>query len=374
MVNSISRSTAVLLAGTGLLGLVAARPSYAYEYSFPNGVEIQFQNTAQYSVLERTAPQSPVLLTNINADDGDKNLAAGIVSNRFDLLSKFDISDQGFGFDVSTDSFYDTVYNEKTQNTDAASYNAAFDPPSKFTSATIAQAGRDIQLRTLFAYGTYTIGNVPVTVRTGRLVNLFDESLLFAANGISYGQAPIDIERAASVPNTQAKDLFLPAGPAPGAYFYHANDLKGANTGQFGVAVHYDPVESQYDLGFYALQYNDSEPQVYVRPGGGRPAFIPGSNVPSLAIGTYQLVYRNHIQIYGISGTTTLGPTNYAGEISARTNEPLASSVTWRRGSLPTTAATRSTPRAIRCLIRPRRLKPDSYFTSGELTARAGGS
>ena len=374
-----------------VLLVVVAKPSYAYEYTFADGVNVQIQNTFQYSVLERTAPVSPVLAANPNADDGDRNLSAGIVSNRLDLLSKFDISYSGFGFDVSADSFYDTVYNQKTQNTDADTYNPASQPPDKFTSATETAAGRNIELRNLFVYGSQTIEGVPVTLRVGRLVDLFGESLLFATNGISYGNAPIDIERASDVPNTQAKDLFLPVGqanltaqltdsisttiyyqfewekanfspagsffstsdildeggeriiaeqpgtpglpPNTGAYFYRGPDEKGADTGQFGIAVHYDPPTSQYDLGFYALQYNDSEPQVYVRPGAGAPVFIPGTP-NALALGTYQLVYPNHIQIYGMSGSTTVGAANFAGEVSVRTNEPLVSTVTVLPGEM----------------------------------------
>jgi len=372
------------------------RPAQAYEYTFDDGVKVQIQNTLQYSVLERTAPESPYLGGEINNNDGDNNLRAGIVSNRFDLLSKLDVSDNGFGFDVSADSFYDSVYNQGTQNDSAATYNPASQPANKFTSETEAAAGRNIELRNLFAYGTQTIGGVPVTLRVGRLVNIFGESLFFAANGIAYGTAPLDIERAEAVPDTQAKDLFLPVGQAnisaqltesisatayyqfewekydfpasgsyfstvdledegaqrliasppappyaPGVYFYRGRDISGSDTGQFGLAVHYDPVDSQYDLGFYALQYNDSEPQIYTRPHfiftpmGPQvvPTPAPG-NPGALSLGTYQLVYPDHIQIYGISGSTTYGPTNIAGEISARVHEPLVSSVTVGPGEL----------------------------------------
>ncbi len=370
---------------------VIAKPSYAYEHTFKDGVNVQFDNTLQYSVLERTAPVSSEIVSNVNADDGDRNLASGIVSNRFDLLSKFDISDNGYGFDVSADSFYDTVYNQNTQNSNADTYNPANEPPNKFTAATRTQAGRNIELRNFFVYGSNDVAGIPVTVRVGRLVNLFGESLLFATNGISYGNAPIDIERALSVPNTQVKDLFLPVGQvnvtaqltdsvsatmyyqfewekanfAPagsffstsdildeggqriiaeqpgtpglpqetGAYFYRGPDQKGADTGQFGIALHYDPPTGSYDLGFYALQYNDSEPQVYVRPGAGVPAFIPGTP-NALSLGSYQVVYPDHIQIYGMSGSTTVGAANFAGEVSARTNEPLASTVTVAPGMI----------------------------------------
>lgn len=371
-----------------IFSLSCVPASKAFQYQFDNGVDIEFNNTLQYSLLERVAPENSVLASNINGNDGDNNLRAGIVSNRADLLTKFDISYSGFGFDASVDSFYDTVYNQHTQNGDSTTYNPANEPPNKFTAATRTQAARNIELRNLFVYGSQTIGNIPITVRVGRLVNIYGESLFFAGNGISYGQSPIDIERAFSVPNTQAKDLFLPVGqalvsaqlsdaisvsayyqfewekfnfppagsyfssvdlfdaggqriiaepagtpglpPNTGAYFYRGRDISGADTGQFGGAFHYDPVGTQLDIGLYALQYNDSEPQVYVRPGAGRPAFIPGipGTPNALDIGSYQLVYPNHIQIYGISGSTTYGPVNYAGEVSIRTNEPLVSTVT----------------------------------------------
>jgi len=200
-----------LIAGTVVvLGCALGGPCQAYEYTFADGVKVEFQNTLQYSVLERTAPESSFLASQINNNDGDNNLRAGIVSNRFDLLSKIDISDNGFGFDASADSFYDTVYNQNTQNSDAFTYNPASEPPSKFTSEARTAAGRNIELRNLFVYGSKTIAGVPVTLRVGRLVNIFGESLFFAANGIAYGNAPLDIARAESVPNTQAKDLFLP--------------------------------------------------------------------------------------------------------------------------------------------------------------------
>ncbi len=395
MKNQSRTSRYILMSGVACAALLCAGHSArAFDYRFDNGVDVRFDNTLQYSVTERVAPENAYLGGQSgaaqNTNDGDSNLRAGIVSNRVDLLSKFDISDQGYGFDTTVDSFYDAVYNQKTQNTDGATYNPAQQPANKFTSATQTQAGRNIELRNLFIYGAPTIAGIPLTIRVGRLVNLFGESLFFAGNGIAYGNAPVDVERAASVPNTQAKDLFLPVGQAlisaqitpsvtvsayyqfewekfnfipagsyfspadlldeggqriyaasivpyssyasPGvaAYLYRANDIKGADTGQFGAAVHYDPPGSNFDYGFYALQYNDSEPQVYAEAGAGAPTLQRGTAAGSptaLSVGTYQLVYANHIQIYGASASTTVGPFNFAGEASVRANEDLRSTV-----------------------------------------------
>ncbi len=387
----------LLLSGVACVALMCSgHAAHAFEYLFDNGVDVRFDNTLQYSVAERTAPLNSYLGGQAgaaeNTNDGDDNLRAGIVSNRVDLLTKFDISDHGFGFDTTIDSFYDTVYNQKTQNTDGSTYNPAQQPADKFTTATETEAGRDIQLRNLFVYGSHNIDGIPVTLRVGRLVNLFGESLFFAQNGIAYANAPIDIERASSVPNTQAKDLFLPvgqalisaqltnsilvsayyqfewekfnfipagsyfstadlldeggqriyagpAGPGSALYFYRAHDISGSDTGQFGISLHYDPIGSSFDFGFYALQYNDSEPQVYTTPHyvsiGGVPTVIPtpvSGTAPgaptALALGAYQTVYADHIQIYGASTSTTVGPLNLAGEVSVRANEDLRSTVT----------------------------------------------
>ena len=371
--------------------LISGHAAYAFNYTFDNGVVVRFDNTIQYSLTERTAPESSVFANDPNTNDGDNNLRAGIVSNRLDLITTLDLSDHGYGVDVSAESFYDTIYNQNTQNGSGSTYNPAQQPFSKFTSATQTQAGRNIELRNLFVYGANSFGGVPITVRVGRLVNLFGESLLFAANGISYGQAPIDIARAISVPNTEAKNLFLPVGQAlisgqltdsvsvsayyqfewekfnfipngsyfspqdlfdaggqriyagpfiPGSalYFYRSKDISGSSTGQFGASLHYDPEGSSWDFGFYALQYNDSEPQVYTNLKVGRPTFVPGTALGSptaFSLGTYQTVYADGIQIYGVSTSTTFGPLNLAAEASIRANEDLRSTVTVFPGQTP---------------------------------------
>ncbi len=402
MGNSLKAKRYLLLSSVASMALLCAgHTAHAFDYQFDNGVDVRFDNTIQYSVTERTSPVDSYLGGQTgaaqNTNDGDDNLRAGIVSNRVDLLSLFGVTYGNYGFTASVDSFYDAVYNQKTQNTDNATYNAASQPASKFTSATETQAGRNIELRNLFVFGTQNIDGIPVTLRVGRFVNLYGESLLFAANGISYGQAPLDITRALSVPNTEAKNLFLPVGqalisaqlnnsisvsayyqfqwqkynfvpagdffspadvldeggqrlyaatiapyvssanPGAAAYLYRASDINGSDTGQFGASAHFDPVGSSWDFGLYAIQYNDSEPQIYVHTTAGAPVVVSGTAPGSplaLAVGTYQAVYANGIQVYGASTSTTVGPLNLAGEISTRIHDDLNSSVTVLPGQI----------------------------------------
>jgi hypothetical protein len=141
------------------------------------------------------------------------NLAAGIVSNRAQDITTFDLSDNGFGFDVGAESFYDSIYESKTRNTNQATYNP-ISSVSEFPNATSALIGRNIELRNLFGYGSFLHGNIPVSLRIGRHTLIWGESLFFPDNGIAYGMAPLDGVEATTEPNAEVKDLFLPVSMA----------------------------------------------------------------------------------------------------------------------------------------------------------------
>jgi len=373
-ISSLSLQRSLLCFSLPVAAGIAALPlpAYAFTYQFNNGVEVRFDNNVEYSLGVRTGPVSKQLTSNVNANDGDLNLSRGIVSDRIQDITTLDLSENGFGFDASTESFYDSVYESKTQNRSQATYNP-IGSASKYPNATGALVGRNIELRNLFGYGTFTLGNIPIDFHIGRHTLIWGESVFFPDNGIAYGMAPLDGVEATSEPNAEARDLFLPVGMAsisaqltdtlrleayyqfewektiippvgsyysgsdffdgggqrlilaqpelpffPGAYFFRGRDIRGSTTGQFGIALHYDPESSPFDFGIYALQYNDREPQVYIYPGLGA-----GPTANGISEGQYRLVYPNHIQLYGVSGSTTIGAWNIAGEISARTNVPL---------------------------------------------------
>ena len=194
---------------------------------------------------------------------------------------------------------------------------------------------------------------MPVTLRVGRHALIWGESLFFPDNGIAYGMVPFDGALAANEPNAEVKDIFLPVGMAsvsaqvtdsfrvesyyqfefektiiiaappappffPGLYINRGPDIKHSASGNFGLALHYEPDSAPYDFGLYALQYTDRAPEIYT--------YINQFPVPTangLALGEYRLVYPTHIQIFGASASDTLGPWNVAGEISTRLNAPL---------------------------------------------------
>lgn len=337
---------------------LASSSAMAYDFSLDNGVQGQWDTTVKYSVGARLGDQNSTLTSDVNGDDGDRNFKEGkLITNRTDIVSELDAKYGTFGISVSADAWYDQVYNKSNYNNSPGTSNNISVPYNQFTSATQDLSGRRIELLNAFVSDKFYLGEVPISVRAGQHTVLWGESLYFPDNGIAYGMAAIDGQKALSVPNTEAKEVFLPVPqissvailphdvslegyyqfawrplrtPPVGSYFSVADMfgtggesiispygtlLKGPdqtpNTGQFGAAVKWRPEAADLDLGAYALRFNEKTPQIF-----------------TTTAGTFIQAYQENIQLYGLSASTTLGPLNTAGEISYRRNQPLAFSST----------------------------------------------
>lgn len=341
-----------------------------------DGIDIRWDNTVRLSEMFRLFPHGSANTANANADDGDRNFAAGLVSNRVDLLSEFDASDGDFGVHASGAAWYDTVYHQRNNNDSAATFNPISVPHNEFTSETQNLHGQHAELLDAFLYGSFQLGDIPATFRIGRHTLLWGESLFFADNGIAAAQAPLDVIKALNQPEAEAKELFRPVGQvsatlqplpnlalsayyqfewektrlpgsgsylsdadfldaggerlivAPNEYLYRGPNVTPSSSGQFGIAVH--TTQNDIDFGLYALQFNAKEPEIFLIPGiaegaGGLP-IITNPDIVNLKqgrIGDYELVYPEHIEVYGVSFSFYAGDNAIAGEISARRNMPL---------------------------------------------------
>ncbi|MGL4316109.1 MAG: DUF1302 domain-containing protein [Pseudomonas sp.] len=352
-------------------------PSQAMAFVFEVGnpdIQARWDNTVKYSSAFRVEGRSSDLITDdasdnrntINLDDGDRNFSKGLISNRFDLLSELDISYKNYvGMRVSGAGWYDTVYNQDNDNNDASRVNHTSAPADEFTDSTRDLHGRDAELLDAFVYINSDIAGRPANARLGRHTLLYGETLFFGANGIAYAQAPVDIVKALSVPNSQFKEVILPVNqlsgqvqltdtltlggyyqlefrksrlPGVGSYFSPA-DVLGAGAenfvlapgfgvprtsdedarddGQYGLQLRWRPESMDTEFGIYALRYHDKSPQAYLRPLGA----FPGSPLPF----NFQRVYPEDIKTYGVSFSTTVGDFNVAGEASVRRDTPLVS-------------------------------------------------
>ncbi|AEI82910.1 hypothetical protein CNE_BB2p00960 (plasmid) [Cupriavidus necator N-1] len=354
-------------AGALALALCAqpAPPAHAFQIPTDNeDLTIRWDNTIKYSVAQRLKDRSPTLTADANADDGDRNFRRwGLISNRVDLLSEFDVSYRNFGVRVSGAAWYDDVYNRGNDNDSVATANAASVPHDRFPGGTRTINGRNVELLDAFAFGKVEVSGMPVSVRLGQHSVLYGESLFFGNNGIAAAQSPIDLVKLLSVPNTQFKELIRPvpqvsgqvqvtpnlavggyyqfdwernrlpgvgsyfsavdildAGgerilAGPGAYFSRTGDIKAKSSGQGGVQLRYRPRGLDAEFGLYAANFHAKDPVVYTS--------FAGQDLAAGKLGQYQLVFPEDIKVIGTSFSTTLGTANVAGELSYRHNMPL---------------------------------------------------
>jgi Protein of unknown function (DUF1302) len=352
------RPRRIFIAASLCLALMLCRaPALsAAELSDGDDTMLRWDNTVGYSTALRLGGRDPALLANRNADDGDRNFAPGIVSNRFDLFSQLDFSKTWFGVHVSGAAWYDTVYHQKNDNNSPATFNPVSVPHDEFPHDVRMLHGAKAELVDAFLYANTELAGLPFSFRVGRHTLLWGESLFFPENGIAAGQAPVDEIKVLDSPTAYARDVFMPVAqvsaslqlpegfalegyyqfewrktrqPGSGSYFsssdyYDAGgeryilrsgryllrdpDLTPPSSGQYGAAIRWS--SDEVDYGLYALRFNAKDAKVYYRTD----------------LGTYGLIYPQGIEIYGASASGYLGNSNIAAELSGRRNMPLVNS------------------------------------------------
>jgi Protein of unknown function (DUF1302) len=357
---------AALVAGTVPL------QAQAFGFELPEGWTARWDNTLKYSNAFRLKGQSAVLTSNPNLDDGDRNFDRGLISNRLDLLSEFDVQRGGFGARLSGAAWYDQVYNRHNDNPGFAggAFPNQAGAADRFTTSTRNLHGRKAELLDWFTFGKVSVGGMNATYRLGQHAIIWGESLFFGANGIAGGMAPADVTKAVSVPGTQFKEITRPVPqlsmqlgitpdvsvaayyqfryqanrlPAVGSYFSQGDtnvdggqqlllagpgspfafnaprdaDLRPKHSGQGGVKLSWRAGET--DVGLYAIRFHSKSFQQVTR-------LVGANGFVSPAPGSYYIAYHEGIKAYGLSASRTFGSANVAAEVSMRTNQDLASS------------------------------------------------
>lgn len=340
-----------------VLAILWGSPASAFQITTDNeDLKIRFDNTLKYSAAARLKSPNSVLVTDVNMDDGDRNFSKrGLISNRLDLLSEFDLTYRKVGFRVTGAAWYDEFYNRRNHNDSPGTNNAVSVPYNKFTKATRDLHGRKAEILDAFVFGRTEVGDMLLSGRLGQYTLLYGESLFFGNNGIAAAQAPLDIVKLLSVPNTQFKELMRPVPqisaqlqinprlsvggyyqfrwekdrlPAVGSYFSgvdildeggerfllgpgvaldRASDTKAGNSRQGGLQLRYRPDAYDAEFGFYAVQFNAKSPVTLL-------------DFPN---GTYNLIYPERIKAVGASISTSIKRVNVGAEVSVRSNMPL---------------------------------------------------
>jgi hypothetical protein len=355
--------TSQRLARAALAGLaLAPAASRADDLGTMQDFDVRLDTTVRTDFAFRLASPSAALLSNINADDGDRAFAPGLISARTDLTTDLSAQRGDLGFDISADGWYDPVYFQPNANKSPSTFNAITVPHYEFPAATRDLMGADAELANAFVQDRFSLGGLPITIRLGRQTLLWGESLFFASNGVAAGQAPVDAIKSLGNPLAPARELYLPVTqittrielrqglsleaydqfewrrdrlPAADSYFsttdildagsetilfpgyrlYRTADQTPHGIGQFGVALRSQ--SDIADLGLYAVQYDAKLPV---------PVFNPDA-------ATYNLVFPRHIQLLGASFSTYAGESIVAGEFSVRHNMPLLASASTGPGA-----------------------------------------
>lgn len=337
-------------------------PAGAAEIYAGDGLAVRWDNTLRTSMALRPMSPSAELLGYINGDDGDRNFAPGLVSNRFSLLSELDITAGDFGIHASAAAWYDTVYHTHTDNSSQATYNAAV-AAGQFAPAVKNLEGQHAELSDAFAFGNFMLAQVPVSLRVGRQTLLGGESRFFDPNSIAAAMAPTDYLKAMTDQDGYSGNLFLPVNQlsvtlqplswlslsfynqfewrasrqfGDGSFLSYLdyvgagsarlfltqdrylllNPDPGPSSGQYGFTLRASVAD--IDLGLYALRFRAKDPIAALVPD---PALAGQTG----AVGYYRLVYPSSINLFGASFSTDLGGSILAGELSARESMPLVS-------------------------------------------------
>src|SRR5579862_7379894 len=187
-----------------------------------NNWEINLDITASYTGMYRVGNPNQTLVSgiiNTNGNDGDANLRHGIVNNTFEVLPVLDIKNGSFGMHFSGEYFVNTVYLTSNQNNQPAwTINPNVASSNSYSSQTRESNGNNGRLLDAFVYDSWNFAHgQQFTLKAGQQTLFWGQSL-FSTNGISGGQAPIDLVQAQNLVNPQSQQVFLPVGQIVATY------------------------------------------------------------------------------------------------------------------------------------------------------------
>ena len=231
----------------------AAGAAQAFEINTGNeDLAMRWDNTLRYNLGVRAQSQNSTIMGNPNFDDGDRNFGNGsLVTNRFDVLSEFDlIWQKKYGLRVSGAGWWDAAYNS-LDNSNTATANTLVNglPAAGVLSPYTKRYAKGASGEWLdaFTFANFEIGDIPVNIKAGQHTVYWGDSLLLggAVHGVSYAQNSLDIWKGFATPGTEAKELFRPRGgltiqaqPAndlsiAGQWFYNWQAIRVPESGSY---------------------------------------------------------------------------------------------------------------------------------------------
>jgi hypothetical protein len=352
--------------------VAAALCGSALAFEFDTGnpdLSVRWDNTVRYNLGMRVEGRDNNIGNSAVSDEGTYSFDKGdLVTNRIDLLSELDVVwKRQFGFRVSGAGWYDGAYDSDSQSNpnpplvNIPSYvNRKYSPYTKRY-----YHGPSAEWLDAFVFGNFDLGTVPTSVKAGRHSLYWGESLFVNGNihGIAYAQNPLDLQKGFATPGSEAKELFRPltqisgsaqvtdtvsvaaqyflqwqefrypeggtyTGPvdftfngperqflsAPLGFAARGNPIEPDQKGEWGLSARWSPALLDGTVGFYYRNYADKLPQTLLTQVG------PNRSV-------YNLIYKDNIDLWGISLAKNIAGISVGAELSYRHNTPLNAQV-----------------------------------------------
>lgn len=348
----------MLLSITLLLSLVVTDAA-ALSFDIGENMRLEVDTTLSYTSSWRTEdPDSDfseidfsTLTSPLRYSQGDANFddKGDQFLSTFRALVGADLSVNNgqYGAYVQGSAFYDTVYYDREGKFSATGplsggtdwFTNDYD---KFEDV----HGADVELLDAYLYGSFELGDVPVSMRVGRQTLFWGESLLVFGS-VATAMNPLDTTLA-NTPGAETKELIMPTGRVyasvstpgdrltlasyykwewekskideTGAFFatnnaldssvnelltfYRLPDVNEDDGDEYGVALRY-VFDNGDGLGLYYLNYRESLPLLQLDVGNSG----------------YYLEYEEDVEMYALSFSSVIPfslNTNYAFEISYR--------------------------------------------------------
>ena len=181
-------STMILAVGPALL---LSNHAGAVSFDLSEDVTLDWDTRATYSVGYRLddPDDGNIAAPSVNNDDGNRNFDKGLMQNRLNIITEFDLNFGDSGIFVRGNAFYDDVYQNSTARYSSGIYpqvpndvmlSSNLDDASRaneFHPDTIEQHGDDIELWDAFFYTSLNVGELPVTFRLGSQAVSWGESI-----------------------------------------------------------------------------------------------------------------------------------------------------------------------------------------------------
>ena len=208
----------------GILAALAGQAN-AFRFETSQDWEMRWDNTFKLNVMSRVAKQDKDVITPragagwFLADGTDLSVDRsnlGLVSTRLDVLSEFDVVwRENFGFRVSGSAWYDPQYEDDNNDHPAdrcLSWASPSTPVGEYNHEAEDMHYAGGELLDAFVFANLDVGNTSIGIRAGRHTIFWGQGLLTngALHGVGRAMAPIDFNKALSVPGSEAKELFLP--------------------------------------------------------------------------------------------------------------------------------------------------------------------